>query len=184
MLDTNVLLRMSKSQDPLHPTISSALQALVSQGARLCFTSQVLGEFWNASTRPFDKPNVYGPSAIDAKLTPCATPQSASDNLSCAAWSASPLVAGSPRRTRQPAPRRRGSDSGTASGTASGDRERSYRTGRGVFVCVAVQERVAFTYVRSPGLPGSEFHLCRTLSMPAVVATFPRGWAPAGMDCP
>jgi hypothetical protein len=27
----------------------------VSQGARPCFTSQILGEFWNASTRPLDK---------------------------------------------------------------------------------------------------------------------------------
>ena len=65
MLDTNVLLRMSKSEDPLHPTISSALQALVSQGARLCFTSQVLGEFWNASTRPFDR-NGFGLSINEA----------------------------------------------------------------------------------------------------------------------
>jgi predicted nucleic acid-binding protein len=59
LLDTNILLRMSKSDDPHYPTISRALQALVSQGARLCFTSQVLGEFWNASTRPLDK-NGFG----------------------------------------------------------------------------------------------------------------------------
>jgi predicted nucleic acid-binding protein len=55
LLDTNILLRMSKSDDPHHPMIGMALQALVSQGARLCFTSQILGEFWNASTRPPDK---------------------------------------------------------------------------------------------------------------------------------
>ena len=55
LLDTNILLRMSKSDDPHHPMIGRALQALVSQGARLCFTSQILGEFWNASTRPPDK---------------------------------------------------------------------------------------------------------------------------------
>lgn len=65
MLDTNVLLRMSTSEDPLHPTISSALQALVSHGARLCFTSQVLGEFWNASTRPFER-NGFGLSINEA----------------------------------------------------------------------------------------------------------------------
>ena len=59
LLDTNILLRMSKSDDPPYLTISRALQALVSQGARLCFTSQVLGEFWNASTRPRDK-NGFG----------------------------------------------------------------------------------------------------------------------------
>lgn len=55
LLDTNILLRMSKSDDPHYPTISGALQVLVSQGARFCFTSQVLGEFWNACTRPLDR---------------------------------------------------------------------------------------------------------------------------------
>lgn len=55
LLDTNILLRLSKSDDPHHPVIGRALQTLVSQGARLCFTSQVLGEFWNASTRPRDR---------------------------------------------------------------------------------------------------------------------------------
>lgn len=59
LLDTNILLRMSKSDDPHHPIISLALRSLVSQGARLCFTSQTLGEFWNASTRPLDR-NGFG----------------------------------------------------------------------------------------------------------------------------
>jgi predicted nucleic acid-binding protein len=45
LLDTNILLRMSKSDDPHHPMIRAALRALVAQGARLCFTSQILGEF-------------------------------------------------------------------------------------------------------------------------------------------
>lgn len=55
LLDTNILLRMSKSDDPHYVTISGALQLLVSQGARFCFTSQVLAEFWNACTRPLDR---------------------------------------------------------------------------------------------------------------------------------
>ena len=55
LLDTNILLRMSKLDDPHYPVISGALRALVAQGARLCFTSQTLGEFWNASTRPRDQ---------------------------------------------------------------------------------------------------------------------------------
>jgi predicted nucleic acid-binding protein len=59
LLDTNILLRMSRSGDPHHPMISGALRALVARGARLCFTSQTLGEFWNASTRPLDK-NGFG----------------------------------------------------------------------------------------------------------------------------
>jgi hypothetical protein len=40
---------------PLHPVIVETLKALVGQGVRLCYTSQTLAEFWNASTRPLDK---------------------------------------------------------------------------------------------------------------------------------
>ena len=64
LLDTNILLRMSKADDPHYPVIREAIRALVSDGARLCFTSQVLGEFWNASTRPRDR-NGFGLSASE-----------------------------------------------------------------------------------------------------------------------
>jgi predicted nucleic acid-binding protein len=59
LLDSNILLRISKSNDPHHALINEALHALVKQGSRLCYTSQALGEFWNASTRPADK-NGFG----------------------------------------------------------------------------------------------------------------------------
>ena len=64
LLDSNILLRISKHDDPHHPVIRQALRALVGQAARLCYTSQVLGEFWNASTRPRDK-NGLGLSIIE-----------------------------------------------------------------------------------------------------------------------
>jgi predicted nucleic acid-binding protein len=64
LLDTNILLRMSTRDDPHHPMISGALRALVAQDARLCFTSQILGEFWNASTRPRDR-NGFGLSTAE-----------------------------------------------------------------------------------------------------------------------
>jgi predicted nucleic acid-binding protein len=64
LLDTNILLRMSKSDDAHHPIISGALRILVAQGARLYFTSQILGEFWNASTRPRDQ-NGFGLSTAE-----------------------------------------------------------------------------------------------------------------------
>lgn len=38
LLDTNILLRMSKGDDPHYTMISGALHALVAQGAQLCFT--------------------------------------------------------------------------------------------------------------------------------------------------
>jgi predicted nucleic acid-binding protein len=59
LLDSNVLLRISKSDDPQHAAIVQALKTLVGQGVRLCYTSQTLGEFWNASTRPIDR-NGFG----------------------------------------------------------------------------------------------------------------------------
>ena len=55
LLDSNILLRISKSDDPQYFAIGHALHVLVGQGRRLCYTSQTLGEFWNASTRPLDK---------------------------------------------------------------------------------------------------------------------------------
>ncbi|HEV1285477.1 MAG TPA: PIN domain-containing protein [Bryobacteraceae bacterium] len=64
LLDTNILLRMSKSDDAHHLAIRDALRILAAQGARLCFTSQTLGEFWNASTRPRDQ-NGFGLSAAE-----------------------------------------------------------------------------------------------------------------------
>src|ERR1700730_5581688 len=64
LLDTNILLRISKSDDPQHAAIGHALRALIGQRMRLCFTSQTLGEFWNASTRPLDK-NGFGLSVAD-----------------------------------------------------------------------------------------------------------------------
>jgi predicted nucleic acid-binding protein len=64
LLDSNILLRISKSDDPHHAVIRQALHVLVGQGARLCYTSQTLGEFWNASTRPPDR-NGFGLSIAE-----------------------------------------------------------------------------------------------------------------------
>ena len=45
--------------DPDYPTAAAALKHLVKSGAVLCYTSQNLAEFWNASTRPVSR-NGYG----------------------------------------------------------------------------------------------------------------------------
>lgn len=52
LLDTNILLRLFHRNDPLHPLVRQALSRLRAGGARFCCTSQILGEFWNVSTRP------------------------------------------------------------------------------------------------------------------------------------
>src|ERR1039457_4425726 len=64
LVDTNILLRLGKRDDHQHSTIGAALRVLVAQDARLCFTSQILGEFWNASTRPRDQ-NGFGLSIAE-----------------------------------------------------------------------------------------------------------------------
>ncbi len=64
LLDTNILLRISKSDDPQNAAIVQALKSLVAQGVRLCYTSQTLGEFWNASTRRLDR-NGFGLSVAE-----------------------------------------------------------------------------------------------------------------------
>jgi len=68
LLDSNILLRMTKSDDPRYGAVSAALQVLVAHGTRLCFTSQTLGEFWNASTRPLDQ-NGFGLSIAETDQT-------------------------------------------------------------------------------------------------------------------
>ena len=64
LLDTNIPLRLGKSDDRRHPMVSAAVRALVVEDARLCFTSQILGEFWNASTRPREQ-NGFGLSTAE-----------------------------------------------------------------------------------------------------------------------
>ena len=70
LLDSSILLRISKNDDPQHAAISHALHALVKQGVRLCYTSQALCEFWNASTRPVDK-NAFGLSVTETDRLAC-----------------------------------------------------------------------------------------------------------------
>lgn len=59
LLDSNILLRTSRTGDPHHPMVSNALVQLIKKDVRLCYTSQGIGEFWNVSTRPLDK-NGFG----------------------------------------------------------------------------------------------------------------------------
>ena len=65
LLDSNILLRMTKNDDPHYAVVRTALQELAAQGTRLCFTSQTLGEFCNASTRPREQ-NGFGLSIDEA----------------------------------------------------------------------------------------------------------------------
>lgn len=59
LVDSNVLLRWVKPNHSDYPVIVSATDAILQHGGVLCFTSQNVGEFWNACTRPLNR-NGYG----------------------------------------------------------------------------------------------------------------------------
>ena len=66
LLDSNILLRVSRRSDPHYDEIRTALIAYRRRADRLCYTSQTLGEFWNVATRPDDK-NGFGLSIAEKR---------------------------------------------------------------------------------------------------------------------
>jgi predicted nucleic acid-binding protein len=52
LLDSNIRLRLFHRSDPQHALVRQALRTLWARGNRFCYTSQILGEFWNVCTRP------------------------------------------------------------------------------------------------------------------------------------
>lgn len=55
LVDTNVLLRITRRSDPQHKIVDSALARLAGQGTTLYYTHQNIAELWNAMTRPVDR---------------------------------------------------------------------------------------------------------------------------------
>lgn len=52
LVDTNILLRITRRSDPHHKVVDTALARLAGQGTGLCYTHQNIAELWNAMTRP------------------------------------------------------------------------------------------------------------------------------------
>jgi hypothetical protein len=52
LVDTNILLRMTRRSDPQHQIVDTALARLASQGKILHYTHQNIAELWNVMTRP------------------------------------------------------------------------------------------------------------------------------------
>jgi predicted nucleic acid-binding protein len=59
LIDTNVLLRISRQNDPHHQLVGASLKELDRQGSEACFSLQNIAEFWNVCTRPAER-NGYG----------------------------------------------------------------------------------------------------------------------------
>src|SRR5579859_3826145 len=65
LVDTNILIRSVQPHDSDYPVVDACLARLVQSSAKLYYTSQNLGEFWNSLTRPADR-NGYGLSPSEA----------------------------------------------------------------------------------------------------------------------
>jgi predicted nucleic acid-binding protein len=65
LVDSNILLRWVKPDHGDYALVISAIDAVLRRGDVLCYTSQNVGEFWNACTRPLDR-NGYGLSPQEA----------------------------------------------------------------------------------------------------------------------
>lgn len=60
MADTNILLRFVSPSDPNHILVRDAIHSLLQRGEEVCYTSQILGEFWNVCTRPTTARSGFG----------------------------------------------------------------------------------------------------------------------------
>jgi predicted nucleic acid-binding protein len=67
LLDSNILIRWVQHDDPGASVVEAALDQLMLREADPCYTSQNLGEFWNAMTRPANR-NGYGFSPEETNL--------------------------------------------------------------------------------------------------------------------
>ncbi len=66
LVDTNILLRITRRADPQHRLVDKALTKLIVQGTALYYTHQNIAELWNAMTRPLQR-NGLGLTIIEAE---------------------------------------------------------------------------------------------------------------------
>jgi predicted nucleic acid-binding protein len=66
LVDTNILLRMTRRFDPQYQLVYAALSRLASEGATLHYTHQNIAELWNVMTRPPIR-NGFGLAVADAE---------------------------------------------------------------------------------------------------------------------
>jgi len=59
LVDTNILLRIARPDDPNFPLIRVAFKTFGERGSEGCFSLQNIAEFWNVCTRPLNR-NGFG----------------------------------------------------------------------------------------------------------------------------
>lgn len=65
LFDTNIFLRLVRKSDPLRQEALDAIQKLRARQEIICYTPQVLSEFWNVCTRPASVRGGIGLSVSD-----------------------------------------------------------------------------------------------------------------------
>lgn len=66
LVDTNILLRITRRLDPQHKMVDHALGRLAGQNVTLYYTHQNIAELWNVMTRPVER-NGLGLSVAEAE---------------------------------------------------------------------------------------------------------------------
>ena len=66
LVDTNVLLRFSRHDDPRYQIVQDAMHKLEAEGHQLRTTAQNFAEFWNVATRPIDQ-NGFGHTLFETE---------------------------------------------------------------------------------------------------------------------
>jgi predicted nucleic acid-binding protein len=66
LLDSNILIRYTLTNDPDHQVVFDAVQKLLKNGEMLYYATQNLAEFWAVITRPTTARGGYGLSVEDA----------------------------------------------------------------------------------------------------------------------
>jgi predicted nucleic acid-binding protein len=64
LIDTNILLRISREDDRDFPLIARALDSLARDGSTFYYVHQTIAEYWNVATRPL-KQNGFGLSIAE-----------------------------------------------------------------------------------------------------------------------
>ena len=66
LVDTNILLRMTRRSDPQHEIVDAALAQLAGQGTVFHYAHQNIAELWNSMARPRNR-NGFGLTVADAE---------------------------------------------------------------------------------------------------------------------
>lgn len=60
LFDTNIFLRLAEKNSPERPIILNAIRKIRANNKTICYTPQILAEFWNVCTRPATSRGGFG----------------------------------------------------------------------------------------------------------------------------